>query len=62
MFINEGAFIPESIEQALEPGYKPPCYRNVFLCNAMGAVKNIAYKKERSRVHSEFKVFFLCYN
>ena len=35
MFINEGAFIPESIEQALEPGYKPPYYRNVFLCNAM---------------------------
>ena len=35
VFINEGAFIPESIEQALEPGYKPPYYRNVFLCNAM---------------------------
>lgn len=28
-------FIPETIEQALEPGYKPPYYRNVFLCNAM---------------------------
>ena len=35
VFINEGAFIPEKIEQALEPGYKPPYYRNVFLCNAM---------------------------
>lgn len=35
VFINEGDFIPESIEQALEPGYKPPYYRNVFLCNAM---------------------------
>lgn len=35
VFINKGAFIPESIEQALEPGYKPPYYRNVFLCNAM---------------------------
>jgi ATP-dependent DNA helicase RecG len=35
VFINEGAFIPESIKQALEPGYKPPYYRNVFLCNAM---------------------------
>ena len=35
VFINEGAFIPETIEQALEPGYKPPYYRNIFLCNAM---------------------------
>lgn len=35
VFINEGSFIPETIEQALEPGYKPPYYRNVFLCNAM---------------------------
>lgn len=35
VFVNEGAFIPETIEQALEPGYKPPYYRNVFLCNAM---------------------------
>jgi ATP-dependent DNA helicase RecG len=35
IFINEGAFIPETVEQALEPGYKPPYYRNVFLCNAM---------------------------
>ena len=35
VFINEGAFIPETIEKALEPGYKPPYYRNAFLCNAM---------------------------
>lgn len=35
IFINEGAFIPETIEQTLEPGYKPPYYRNVFLCKAM---------------------------
>ncbi len=35
VFLNEGTFIPETIEQALEPGYKPPYYRNVFLCNAM---------------------------
>ena len=35
VFINEGAFIPETVEQALEPGYKPPYYRNMFLCNAM---------------------------
>ncbi len=35
VFMNEGAFIPETVEKALEPGYKPPCYRNAFLCNAM---------------------------
>ena len=35
VFINEGAFIPETIENALEPGYKPPYYRNAFLCRAM---------------------------
>lgn len=34
-FINEGAFIPERVETALEPGYKPPYYRNAFLCAAM---------------------------
>lgn len=28
-------FIPETIEKALEPEYKPPYYRNAFLCNAM---------------------------
>lgn len=35
VFLNEGSFIPETIEQALEPGYKPPYYRNSFLCRAM---------------------------
>lgn len=35
VFMNEGSFIPESIETALEPGYKPPYYRNAFLCQAM---------------------------
>ena len=35
VFMNEGSFIPETIERALEPGYKPPYYRNTFLCNAM---------------------------
>lgn len=35
IFMNEGSFIPESIETALEPGYKPPYYRNAFLCQAM---------------------------
>lgn len=35
VFMNEGSFIPETIETALEPGYKPPYYRNMFLANAM---------------------------
>lgn len=35
VFINEGAFIPETVESALKAGYKPPYYRNTFLCNAM---------------------------
>ncbi len=35
IFINEGSFIPETIEQALQEGYKPPYYRNSFLCGAM---------------------------
>ena len=35
VFMNEASFIPETIERALEPGYKPPYYRNAFLCNAM---------------------------
>lgn len=34
-FINEGAFIPGSIEKAITPGYKPGYYRNPFLCEAM---------------------------
>ena len=35
VFINEGNFIPETVERALEEGYKPPYYRNTFLCKAM---------------------------
>ena len=35
IFINEGSFIPECIERTLETGYKPPYYRNPFLCYAM---------------------------
>jgi len=35
VFINEGSFIPGSIEKALQPGYKPPYYRNAFLSRAM---------------------------
>ena len=33
--MNEGSFIPETVERALEEGYKPPYYRNTFLCRAM---------------------------
>lgn len=35
VFMNEGAFIPGSLETALTPGYKPPYYRNPFLTDAM---------------------------
>lgn len=35
VFINEGAFIPETIETAIDPSYKAPYYRNPFLCTAM---------------------------
>ena len=35
VFMNEGHFIPETIETALKSNYKPPYYRNLFLCNAM---------------------------
>ena len=35
VFINEGAFIPETIEKAMQTGYKPSYYRNLFLCQAM---------------------------
>lgn len=35
VFINEGHFIPETVEKALSNGYKPPYYRNSFLCQAM---------------------------
>ncbi len=36
VFKNEGSFIPETIEAALESGYKPPYYRNPVLSSAMG--------------------------
>lgn len=35
IFKNEGAFIPETIENALASGYKPPYYRNPLLSSAM---------------------------
>ena len=35
VFMNEGNFIPETVEKTLEEGYKPPYYRNTFLCRAM---------------------------
>lgn len=35
VFMNEGNFIPETVEKTLEEGYKPPYYRNAFLCRAM---------------------------
>lgn len=35
VFMNEGQFIPGSVEVALSQGYKPPYYRNPFLCEAM---------------------------
>lgn len=35
VFLNEGSFIPETIETAMQPGYKPSYYRNPFLCEAM---------------------------
>lgn len=38
-FLNEGGFIPGSLEKALEQGYKPPFYRNPFLVDAMLSVR-----------------------
>lgn len=35
VFKNEGSFIPGTIEKAIEPGYKPPYYRNRLLADAM---------------------------
>ena len=35
VFKNEGTFIPETIENALASGYKPPYYRNPLLSSAM---------------------------
>lgn len=39
--INEGDFIPGSIENVLKPGYAPPLYRNPFLANAMVSINMI---------------------
>lgn len=35
MIINEGSFIPETIENVLKDGYSSPYYRNPFLISAM---------------------------
>lgn len=35
VFKNEGSFIPGSIEEAIQTGYKPPYYRNPLLAKAM---------------------------
>lgn len=35
VFLNEGSFIPGSIEKAIEPGYRPPYYRNRLLADVM---------------------------
>ncbi|WP_165052610.1 MULTISPECIES: RNA-binding domain-containing protein [unclassified Adlercreutzia] len=35
VFINEGSFIPGTIEKAIELGYRPPYYRNRLLSDAM---------------------------
>lgn len=35
VFVNEGSFIPGDIKKAMRPGYKPPFYRNLMLCEAM---------------------------
>lgn len=41
VFISEGSFIPETVEQALEPGYRPPYYRNAFLYRSMVSMRMI---------------------
>lgn len=41
VFINEGSFIPGTIEVVLEPSYTPPTYRNPFLANAMTNINMI---------------------
>ncbi|MBM6908117.1 putative DNA binding domain-containing protein [Collinsella intestinalis] len=41
VFKNEGSFIPGTIEKAIEPGYKPPYYRNRLLADAMVDTKMI---------------------
>ena len=39
--MNEGSFIPGSIEKAIEPGYRPPYYRNRLLSDAMAKTSMI---------------------
>ena len=41
VFMNEGDFIPETVERTLEAGYRPPYYRNPFLCKAMVSLNMI---------------------
>lgn len=41
VFTNEGAFIPGSIEETLQNGYKPPYYRNLILTHAMSCCNMI---------------------
>lgn len=41
VFMNEGSFIPGSIEKAIEPGYRPPYYRNRLLSDAMAKTSMI---------------------
>ena len=35
VFLNEGSFIPGTIENAMQPGFKPSYYRNPFLSEAI---------------------------
>lgn len=35
VFLNEGSFIPGTIENAMQPGFKPSYYRSPFLSEAM---------------------------
>ena len=37
VFMNEGSFIPGTIEKAIEPGFKPRYYRNRLLSDVMSA-------------------------
>ena len=38
VFMNEGSFIPGTIEKAIEPGFKPRYYRNRLLSDVMSPV------------------------
>lgn len=41
VFMNEGSFIPGTIEKAIEPGYRPKYYRNRLLSDAMAKTEMI---------------------